>query len=299
VDALKLAFDMTIVGALSLPWVALGLYLFVGSQQGRIANVWTVFKENQAHVPPAVAAVALFAAAYFMGAAVSRVSGDFFDDEDLKVPVTESGIRARVYCKARMDNVLEIPPPFTGQSFDERCQAIEERANDTKANDQAELIFKLQESALLMQGGDRLDRLNQLHAQIMVLRGAAFNGMIMCALCLFGMCANQRATNRLVWIIPMAFLALGATALGSHIVNNHGKLDDPPFMECALLGLGVVAVSAVWKGVPRRPYANYLLLSLMLSGFAYFGWWWSEILYDQQVLQSFYVQVHRSLTVPQ
>jgi hypothetical protein len=315
VEALKLAFDTIIVGALALPWLAMGIYLFLGSQDGRMAHFGAVFRENQAQVPPAVAAVFLFAAAYFFGAAVSRVSGDFFNDEDLSVPVTENGIRARVYCNASGLNLLDLrfptkedaPFPVTAQSFEESCKMMDAKgppepctanAPCRSANQLAERIFQLQESALLMQGGDRLERLNQLHAQIMVLRGAAFNGIIMCAFCLFGMCANQRARNRIVWIIPIVFLVVGAMTLWRHY-RLHWSLDDPPFMECAFLSLGLVAVSAVWKGVPLRPYATYFLLSMAVSGVACFGWWWSEVLYDQQVLQSFYVQTHHLLTLTQ
>jgi hypothetical protein len=77
VDALKLAFDTVIVGALALPWVAMGIYLFLGSRDGQIARLWSSIKENQAQFPPAVAAVLLFATVFFLGAAVTRVSEDF------------------------------------------------------------------------------------------------------------------------------------------------------------------------------------------------------------------------------
>ena len=92
-DALKLAFDTVIVGALALPWVAMGIYLFLGSRDGQIVRLWLLIKENQAHFPPAVAAVLLFATAYSLGAAVSRVSGDFFNDHMWSFMPTEDNIR--------------------------------------------------------------------------------------------------------------------------------------------------------------------------------------------------------------
>ena len=49
-------------------------------------------------VPLAVTGVFLFAMAYFVGAAVGRVSGDLFDDGDLSWLPTENKIRSDVYC---------------------------------------------------------------------------------------------------------------------------------------------------------------------------------------------------------
>jgi len=76
-DALKLAFDTIIVGAPALPWLALiiDFYLFAGGESSKILSP---LQQPGTAVPQAISAVLLFTAAYFLGAAVSRISGDLF-----------------------------------------------------------------------------------------------------------------------------------------------------------------------------------------------------------------------------
>ena len=300
-EALKLAFDAIIVGALALPWITMGLFLTLGSRNGQLRQVMTTLSVQ---VPPAVAGVVLFAIAYLLGAAVSRVSEDFFNDDDLRLPFTESGIRASVYCNDSERQFASLPveiavkddeghqfrmsPPSFAEQFAERCDRF-------VAKKPTDLIFHLQESALLMQPGDRLERLDQRHAQISVLRGAAFNGLITCAFCLFGLCATERA-KRVKWVLPTVLVLFGVVSLGVHVATHH-NLDDPPFMEFAFIMLGLAAGSVASKGAPKAPYVSYLLVSAVLTVIAYFGWWWSEVLYDRQVLYSFYANTHSLLTL--
>src|SRR5208282_5606842 len=102
--ALTIAFDTVIVGALALPWVLLLLHLFFSKdEEGLVAHLkkqpWI---NNQGLT--AVAGVLLFAMAYTLGSAVSRIAQDFFNDDDLHVPnllrmaMTEDRIIASVYC---------------------------------------------------------------------------------------------------------------------------------------------------------------------------------------------------------
>ena len=49
-------------------------------------------------------------------------------------------------------------------------------------------------------GGDYTVRLRQLHDQVMVLRGAAFNGVIAFSLCLFGLGAKFRRDHPGSWL---------------------------------------------------------------------------------------------------
>src|SRR5271166_3557146 len=117
--AFSIAFDITIVGALALPWVLLVIHLFFFSANGSPvrtlldwANKW-VIQTNQA----ALASIFLFAMAYPLGSVVSRIAQDCFDDPDLRayifgvglrVGVTESSIRSDVYCH----NLEQIPGDF-------------------------------------------------------------------------------------------------------------------------------------------------------------------------------------------
>jgi hypothetical protein len=316
VEALKLAFDTIIVGALALPWLAMGIYLFLGSKkgpEGPLERLWTHYTTIQDKIPAAAGAVLLFAITYSLGAAVSRVSSDFFNDEDLYIPITEDRIRATVFCAddqrkffAALANQtdLQFPPEITPKSFATNCAAEPPEGRKARAEqiiyrrEQAEQIFHVQESALLLVAGDRLETLNQLHAQIAVLRGAAFNGLILSALCLFGLGATQQAKHPVAWIIPIVFLAAGGTSMWNHSTTHGFRLNDPPFMECTLLILSLTAGVVMFNRVPQRSYGVYLLESLLMTAIAYFGWWWSEVLYDRQVLHMFYAQAHHLLTSP-
>jgi hypothetical protein len=106
--------------------------------------------------------------------------------------------------------------------------------------------------------------------------------------CVFGWCASQ--PGRRAVIVPTLFFLVGAVSSGIHIHSHRTEFDDPPFMEFTFLCLGVAGLSLVRRGnIPKRPYGRYLLLSVLLAAIAYFGWWWSEILYDRQVLHMFAV----------
>ena len=129
--AISIALDITIAGALALPWVWLVIRLFCPEVAKRLTltevSSWSGQWSNSA-----IAAVLLFAAAYFVGAVVTRTGEDFFNDDDLhlggvsdedarengiseqitkfqnrigrhlllRIGVTEDRIRTSVYCEA-------------------------------------------------------------------------------------------------------------------------------------------------------------------------------------------------------
>jgi hypothetical protein len=297
-DALKLAFDTIIVGALALPWLLIAIDLFIASQEGQMTVLWSLIKHGEDKIPPAVMGVLLFTMAYFLGAAISRVSGDFFNDDDLRVQITEDNIRSAVYCSPNERQFIGPILSYTDESGHQSQVTGEEfgkLCDGHAAAEPARQIFRVQESALLLEGGDKTETLNQLRAQIAVLRGAAFDGLLVFVLCGFGLCGKQRAKLRLAWwIIPIAFVGGGWRVLIHHVMHN--GLNDPPFMEFTFIILGLAGGYAFWKGAPPRAYGSGLLLSLLLSGIAYFGWWWTEVLYDEQVLHSFYAQSRHLLT---
>ena len=77
--------------------------------------------------------------------------------------------------------------------------------------------------------------------------------------------------------------------LHSHSVwqSAHFEPGNPPFMEFTFLLLGVCALCVVGK-VNQAPskYGAGLRTALPLTGLAYAGWNWTEIVYDQLVLYS-------------
>src|SRR5216684_6932747 len=116
--AFIIAFDTIIVGTLALTWVLLVIHLFFSNTELRLGKLleW-VGTQNQ----PALAGVLLFAMAYSLGSAVSRLAQDFFDDDDLhirvshylfRVGVTESSIRTAVFCHTPAgETTLPQPDP--------------------------------------------------------------------------------------------------------------------------------------------------------------------------------------------
>ena len=278
--ALTIAFDTTMVGALALPWVLLVIHLFFFEGESRLEDAlnW-VTRQGQ----PAVAGVLLFALTYTLGSIVTRTAQDFFNDDDLhiqlpvsgrlfRVGVTEGRILTRVYCDgsksmlllAGQENPVLANKVNCFQNFQDReklCQqtlswSVAPKTNwqDDKLNQAAEDIVGLQETALMVKGGDYTLRLRQLHDQIMVLRGAAFNGFIGFSLCLFA-CgaklrnAQEKRGRRQSWaFVPVPALYLGVALIAT--TNHFGGLEpasDAPYMEFTLLLLTLAGAWLIWK----------------------------------------------------
>lgn len=152
-------------------------------------------------------------------------------------------------------------------------------------------VFRLEESAVLLNDETKTERIRQLHDQAMVLRGAAFDGMIAFSLCLFAWLASHRdqVPRLLLTIVPVLLLLAGIMALVSHVSEpSRTTKFTPPYMELTLISLGVAGCYLVlWKGAQRRFRIGSLLLSSLLTLTAYLAWWLTEVLYDQQIIYSF------------
>ena len=114
--ALSIAFDITIVGALALPWVLLIVHLFFFEGENKLGELlaW-IKKQDQA----AVAGVVLFAIAYTLGSAVSRIAYDVSNDDDLHIQIgrwilrvgaTQDRILTSVYCDRDYNGLLRAGP---------------------------------------------------------------------------------------------------------------------------------------------------------------------------------------------
>jgi hypothetical protein len=357
--ALTIAFDTTIVGALALPWVILVVHLFFFEGENRLGAALNWVKTQQM---PAVAGILLFAAAYTLGSAVSRLAQDFFNDDDLYLPVgqrlirmgvTENRILTSVYCKRDANALLlagtgnpalkekicaferqesngcsgsdNASPPECKESPAPKEKVSTSRPQkasclcwqtlswfvgpgvdwdaDDSLNQTAADLFGLQESALLLRGEDATQRLRQIHDQVMVLRGAAFNGLVGFSLCLFAWGVNlrrQRPRSGLRWVltlVPAPFLIVSIIAATHHFSERSPS--DPPYMEFSLLLIGVAGALLLW--LPRRrtsapsgehngphcTWAALSLLSVVLTAAAMLGWWATESAYAQEVIYSY------------
>lgn len=349
--ALTIAFDTTIVGALALSWVILIVHLFFLSGESSIEVLFRWIRRlNQ----PAVVSVLLFALAYTLGSAVSRIAEDFFNDNDLHITldghlvrdgVTENRILTSVYCDSNKRNLLAAGKENsvladkinTFQSIDAMKELCKQSLNwavplasdsaaraktDRDLNSAAEDLFGLQENALMDKGGDYTVRLRQLHDQVMVLRGAAFNGVVGFSLCLFGWCANFRRDHPGSWLrwaflpVPIFYVIVGSIAVGHHFFDRVPS--DPPYMEFTLLLLAGAGAWLLWRPLGSRTsdaamesqqsreadagtknktrtknrwkeesWPALVAVSAILTAAAVLGWWSTEVFYAEQVVYSY------------
>ena|ERR1700692_646817 len=163
-------------------------------------------------------------------------------------------------------------------------------------------VFHVHEASVLLKGTDATERVRQFHDQIMVLRGAAFNGMLLFSLCLFWWVSKFRSRWR--WAVLFFYLFPGAVASVNHLLNH---AHDPPYMEFTFLSLAAAGGCLLWQRSPLSNEANeepgaqhghthnglreirfiYLFLAAFLTFTAFLGWWATQVLYDQQVIYSY------------
>ena len=153
--------------------------------------------------------------------------------------------------------------------------------------------FRLQEARLLLEGEDKTGRLHEYHDQIEILRGATLNGGILFGLLCSGICVlygERRGWHRLGARLPaMGTLLFGIAELIWHLGRHarwfasHG---DPPLAEVALILLGFAGLLVQPDKEDWRLFRNGLMVAIALTVTAYGAWWWTEVLYDQQVIHS-------------
>lgn len=351
--ALTIAFDTMIVGALALPWILLVIQLFLFHGENRFGILLDWIRSQRLETFSAllpVAAVVLFAVAYTLGSGVSRVAKDLFDDDDLHLrvaghllrnSVSERRILTRLYCdtdSSLLNGQTGNPvlakriKDFQGQTTP--CsQALvhwSHHRHDKQDGDVIGIavdIFGLQENALMVQGGDYTTRLRELHEEVMVLRGAAFNGVITIFLCLFawGSALGREKpgswVRRAIMLVPVLCLVAAVSALGNHF-EGYSFPADPPLIEFTLLLLAGGGTWLVWrrplwhsahqtaakhadsgkKEEEARPswqndhWGRLVALSIVLTAAVFLGWWSTEVFYAQQVIYSYDTQ---AATAPQ
>ena len=176
-------------------------------------------------------------------------------------------------------------------------------------------MFLLQESEILLLGQDKVDRLKQYYDQITVLRGAAFNGCMLSVVCLFGCCGNWKVRlEKVHWLKWFAFLPPGFLLLwGIHSLTGHftkvtshepglgvthnlfrWKLFvpatfyyDPPMAETVLILLGGLGLFVVGRAAQTATaYLRTCVVAALVTSICYGSWWWTEVMYDDQLVHS-------------
>lgn len=319
-DAIKIAFETILVGAMALPWLFLVLLLFFPEAEGELRSLILV----EGGIQYAIVSVLAIAMGYTLGAAAARLAQDFFDDDDLGLSLpTEDTIRASVYCDVTDPGWLSrisvaLPRENGDLTLAALCAsyASPQAADRTLATRGIKEMFKLQESMILLKGENNTSQLRHLHQQLMVLRGVAFNGLITCLLCLFAWNAGQenwgswRRILPLVLLLYLFFYALVWKHLEirgiSQLFHPHLSPDDPPFMECAGLMLALAGLYLATRHTPPRAsptprgseivlktdmrtfYGTGFIVAALLTAVSYGGWYWTEVLYDRMVIDSYY-----------
>lgn len=347
-DALKSAFELMLVGALALPWIAL---LFQAFNENASWEDTAYLKVLPRDVKKTVALILVIAGGYVAGSVVSRLASNLLNDEMLGRLPTEDNIRDSIYqekyCKPvcdpakekycspsivsmnaglpDKDELTENDKQYLDKDIEKQLEdrfrledieradvwrrrnmlrryfcplpGIAQEENDRR-RDHLNQMFFLQEAQVLLDGDDKTDRLKQYHDQLVVLRGAIFNGVTLTVLSLFCWCAGlrenlaKRGKWRLLAYLPAGSLTVYAVDRLLHHVLDHlsgaptGWYTDPPMVEILLLLFGVFGLVLTSGAKAARSYATACVLSLVITLACYGGWWWTEDLYDSQVLHT-------------
>jgi hypothetical protein len=178
-----------------------------------------------------------------------------------------------------------------------RCEKAQAPGQDCDEFKQKRILalFQLQEKAALNLGSDKTERLRQLHERIVVLRGAVSSGFVLFLICLFAFFAREPG-QKAHWISTACGILLGLVFAAFALLNGyrdliHANIFDIPVLESLLAVITIFGGFLVWQGSETRQFQRkrYLLLAIFFAGLSYGGWMWSEIIYDQEVINSFTV----------
>ena len=360
-DVFKLAFETTIVGLLTIGWLAVAAYLlFSDLQLTSVVEKLPDFLRNN----PATLGVAALLLAYCLGSASLPLAKQLVNDEHW--PLNENAIRCQVFTQQQEDLKLAFdvaPPILPGQkafspedlkprhcsywapifeknaagpdkkigmlkrvewfarrwvgllpSADESSTEIplEELETICKKTESTECdefkagriltIFQQEETAVLSQPSDTNEDLRQSRERIVVLRGAVFSLFVLFLICLPAYFARVNG-GASTWIRPAFGILIGAVLTVFAIVNGLGDLAradifDIPVLETLLVVITIFGVMLAFKRAKNRRFQSkrYVLITFFFTSLAYGGWLWSEILYDQQVINSFVALQHHPPT---
>ena len=302
-EVLKLAFETVIIGLFALPWVWVMIDLVKPDlfEASRITRLTELIPEEM-RAP--VIGLALFSLVYLLGSMIAPVSSEFLNDKDMLGGLlpTEEKIQAWAY---RQGGSPPIPVLATStvkkvslksndvhsaaELEDERCHAIHQE-------------FQREESALLSRGADKCERINRLHEQLTVLRGATFSAFALMVLCGFAWCTrctkaqDGAGESGPFWLqtrrLGAFLLALGviSVAVRELMADLHNpEVGDMPVAELVLLVLGGLGMYIAIRGARSRFHFHALafVFSLCFMFLCYSGYGCTENSYDQAVFSTY------------
>jgi hypothetical protein len=323
-DVFKLAFETIVVGLLAFVWLGVATYLlspeFLTDLLSR--RVLAFAKDNQT-----LLSVAALTVAYCLGSAILPIASQLVNDEHW--PLSETAVRCQVFTQQQkllqQIDYTAVPKHLSEDDLHPRhCSywapmleggiahgiwtflrlwapslaTIKDPSakEDETKKDRILSLFQWQENKLLNQGTDKAELLRQLHERIVVLRGAVFSGFVLTLICLFAYFARVYG-QPYHWIRTVFGTLLGLCFALFAFLNGWQDLKnqyifDIPVLEGLVFTVFLFGVILVFRGVKTQHCfkKRYLFAVIFFAALAYGGWMSSEILYDQQVINSFAVQ---------
>lgn len=204
-DDIKVAFETIIVGVLAAPWLAI-LFFALSTLFDRYTRenpLKALIQQARGEKGPdervaKLSGVFLVAAAYFVGAGISRVADDFTgisDGSRFLYPMLKSDgcIRMQTYLtRYRSEHVLQLSgalPPrldfavarFYASPLNLSCLGD---AADTLKKLAVKPIYTYEKFRVYNSSPNGFETLRHIESEIVVLRGGFLNGLILCLLCL-------------------------------------------------------------------------------------------------------------------
>jgi hypothetical protein len=287
-DAFKLAFETVLVGALAFPWLALMMVLL---NRNLASSVRLVARIVPKPCVPAAVGVVAFSFAYVLGSAISPVAQQFLNDMDSIGLPTQDRIQARIVGTAVRAATWNVEPASLGRN----------REGGDKLLLATGIIFRRQESTVLLTNGDASERLNRLHERLTVLSGATFSGFALLVLCVFASCSGwrsrvqaveaqsrwRRRTRRWAAFAPCTAIGLWGVLNFARDWHKH-SVDDPPILEAVLLVLGGFGL---WVTAHRTPVIPSLRGKILFVAFltllCFGGYISTEPTYVHDVIDSY------------
>jgi hypothetical protein len=310
-EAIKLAFETLIIGLFALPW----LWVMIDLVNPDLFNA-SGFSRLIAFIPsefrqPAIG-LALFSGVYLLGSMVTPVASEFWNDPDMlgKYLPTETKIQAWTYGQ------MGDPTPIPGLVVPADLELVNFRGAHADPDEIREIErvrnvvhdeFQREESTLLLGGTDKCARLNRLHEQLTVLRGAAFSAFALMMLCGFAWCVRSRESSNVtvgqpplwqsalwqvvrrsaVFVLSAGIILVARKQFWSDV--RHPQVGDIPIAELVLFLFGAFGVCvAVWGTRSRmRFHGLTFVVAVCLTALCYAGYGCLETAYDQEVFNTY------------
>jgi len=295
-EALKLAFETVIIGLFALPWLWVMIDLVNPDllTRARISHLIRFIPEEMRS--PAIG-ITVFCLVYLVGSMITPVACQFLNDSDMlgKILPTEEKIQASTYQKIGV-------PANTDQAIPAKIKLVSFSSPGSGQPGGYNAEFLHDEGALLLRGPESCERLNRLHEQLTVLRGATFSAFALMVLCGFawcGRCAKKGAASAAKvtgwsdwrrWVALVgAVLILSIAVLG--LWEDRHSLDsgDMPILEVVLLVLGCLGLYIASCGTRSRLkfHGTMFLFAVCFTVICYTGYGCTEKSYDQAVYYTY------------